>query len=145
MLMVVLLIITMSVGAFRLVLEKGEPDTGESIPEPELMEKPEMVLSTLFTTNRKAPLGSVATPKGCCPVLAVPVADKEPLLMLKVETVPAATFVANRNLSVGSTVMRNGLLWQEELPQELGLGPGKDDELSVPFVLIWKETTDSSM
>lgn len=138
-------IITMSVGAFKLPLEKGNPVIGDSMPEVELMEKPDIVLSTLFTTNKKAPVGSAATPKGCCPVAAVAVAVKDVLLMLKVETVPAATFVANRNLSIGSTVMRSGLLWHEELPHELGLGPGSDEELSIPFPLIWKETTDSSM
>ena len=79
----------MSVGAFKLPPEKGEPVTGVSMPELEFNEKPEIVLSTLFATNKKAPVGSVATPKGCCPVVAVDMADKDPLLMLKVETVPA--------------------------------------------------------
>lgn len=141
----VLRIITMSVGAFKLPPEKGDPDRGDNMPEVELMEKLDIVLSTLFTTNRKAPVGSAATPNGCWPVAAVAVAVKDALLILKVETVPAATFVTNRNLSIGSTVMRNGLLWHEELPHELGLGPGSDEELSVPFPPIWKDTTDSSM
>lgn len=135
----------MSVGAFRPPPEKGKPISGESIPEAELTEKPDTVLSTLFTTNTNAPVGSVATPNGCWPVAAVDIADKDPLLMLKVDTVPAATFVAKTNLSIGSTVKRNGLLWQDELQDDPGAG-SIEVAVSAPVPpLICSETTDSAM
>ena len=114
------------------------------MPEPEFKEKPEIVLSTLFTTNRKLPLGSVATPNGCWPVAAVDIADKDPPLMLNVETVPAATLVAKRNLSIGSIVTRNGLLWHEPLQPGPGAGRVEADD-KVPVPPICSATTDSAM
>ncbi len=115
------------------------------MPEFGLREKPEIVLSILFTTNRKAPVGSAATPKGCWPTAAVEIPDKLPLLMLNVETVPAATLVAKRKRSMGSTVRRNGLLWQE-VPHD-GAGAGNADAgVSAPvLLLICRDTTDSAM
>jgi len=114
------------------------------MPEPEFTEKADTLLSTLFTTNKKAPLGSVVTPNGCWPVAADDMTDKDPLLMLKVETVPAATLVAKTNLSIGSTVTRKGLLWQDVLHPDAGAGKVEVED-NVPVPPIWSATTDSAM
>src|SRR6185312_9579948 len=58
----VLATITMSVGAFAPSIT-GKPERGESVPLAELTANPEIVLSTLFTTERNCPVGSSESPK----------------------------------------------------------------------------------
>ena len=98
----------MSVGAL-LPSAKGEPINGEIMPVAEFTEKAEMVLSTLFTTKMKLPVGSTARPKGCCPVATSVIGASVPLLLLKDTNVPACTLVQKTNLSMGSIASRNGL------------------------------------
>jgi len=74
--------------------ENGEPGSGESIPVIRSTEKPEMVLSTLFATYKKLPVGSSATPNGWWPVATeVEIGDRVPLLRLKTDKLFPATFV----------------------------------------------------
>ena len=63
------------------------------MPVAEFTEKAEMLLSSLFTTYKKLPLGSSATPKGCWPVgTGLAMVVTEPLLKLNADNVFAPTF-----------------------------------------------------
>src|ERR1700674_370717 len=72
----------------------GAPGTDANIPCVGSTTKAEMVLSTLLTTYRNLPLGSSATPKGCCAVgTGDATGDRVPLLRLKAETLLFPTSV----------------------------------------------------
>jgi hypothetical protein len=57
----------MPVGALT-PARNGEPERGERAPVVGSTEKAEIVLSALFATYKNAPVGSNASPNGCCPV-----------------------------------------------------------------------------
>ena len=87
-----LAITRMSVGAFN-PPENGEPLRGETIPVDASTEKAETLLSTLLTTNRNVPVGSRATPNGCCPVGTSAIKERLPFTILNSDKVPACTLV----------------------------------------------------
>src|SRR5580658_8912749 len=93
----------MSVG-FALAAN-GEPGVGVSAPEPESIEKTEILSVKLFVTSKYCPEGSTTMLFGLEPPAGVGVAasDKVPsLATLKVEIELAKEFATNRNFFDGS-------------------------------------------
>src|SRR6202022_3222453 len=87
----------------------GEPERGESIPVMRSTEKAEMVLSSLFATYKRLPVGSNASPNGCWPVgTGAEIGDRAPLLRLKADTLFPATFVATATPFRGGWHSRRG-------------------------------------